>query len=462
MCDNIVVGSRNHQSSTKVPPPTISSTPSPCYSSSSDSCTTPTKDLGERGSPAGASSTPSSNLPVAKSSSKLYKNAQRPPSNSQPVELNGSHIDAGILLSPQLRRSTKFSSSSKLDSRSNLYLSKFNKQSFVQKNIPSVASRIKQFEASKLATRRLSYPIEENKVSSVLKSNDTVEGQNGIDIKNAETSLPPNEQRKSSLGKSTNTIMLYPETYTINRLNSKLVVIVVVIPYLEICDIDLFVVDLSSSKLSSEEANQQLLSVETVDSPEMSNLPTGLEEQKMDQVSQTSSMEELSLINQTVESTNRRPRPEAIVPPHKHTPSFNHSHTHYPILYPSQNRVQQTGGSTFLQPPTQPIATSYSMSYNSGKPTYTTKEQQQRLLTPGQQPLVGGGQQQGLGIASPAQQPLGIATATLAMAHNAAANGDIVTLVSSLLMHIQCSVTVMSFASIIVMSVDLLVTDKSM
>lgn len=171
------------------------------------------------------------------------------------------------------------------------------------------------------------------------------------------------------------------------------------------------------------------------DVSDTSNLPGSTEEQqKMDQMSQTSSMEELSLINS---EHNRRPRPEAIVPPHKHTPPFN---PHYPIVYPSKTRNQQSQVSTFITPPTQPVAaTSYT--FKLGKPSYPTIDQPQRLIkpsTPGQQPIGGTppGQQQPLGITSASGQPLGITTATLAVAHNAAANGDVATLVSSSLMRI--------------------------
>lgn len=47
--------------------------------------------------------------------------------------------------------------------------------------------------------KRQSYIIEEGRQ---MKSDEVVEEQNGIDIKNIEKSLPPNELRKSSLGKS--------------------------------------------------------------------------------------------------------------------------------------------------------------------------------------------------------------------------------------------------------------------
>lgn len=132
-------GSPSH----KISPSTITST-SPCPSSSSESCTTPTNELGERGSPSGASSTSINNgvsLPVKNGS---YKRI----SYSQPVDGNSSIVEAGILLSPQLKRSSKFSLG-KPGSRSKSLLSfparNQSKQSFLQKTSPSVESRIMMF-----------------------------------------------------------------------------------------------------------------------------------------------------------------------------------------------------------------------------------------------------------------------------------------------------------------------------
>lgn len=125
-------------SSHKISPTTISSTPSPSPSSSSESCTTPTNELAERGLPAGASTNSTNQIKL-----------RTFPSNSQPFEPHPTHVEAGILLSPQLKRTPRsFSSGTPIYRSGSLhsFLPKSPKQTFLQKKVPSVASRILQFE----------------------------------------------------------------------------------------------------------------------------------------------------------------------------------------------------------------------------------------------------------------------------------------------------------------------------
>lgn len=126
-------------------------------------------------------------------------------------------------------------------------------------------------------------------------------------------------------------------------------------------------------------------------------------------------MEELSRYNNINESSPQvssraTDRPEAIVPPHKHTPTalpITSSHTHIP--HPLVHSTRGVGP-TYQKPPTQPIATptTYSGNYSGYTSLNLIKTTPTVSATP----------------------PLGLVTATLALAHNATANGDIVTLVS--------------------------------
>ena len=174
-------GSPSH----KISPPAITPT-SPCPSSSSESCTTPTNELGERGSPSGASSTSINNglsLPVKNGS---YKRI----SYSQPVDGNSSIVEAGILLSPQLKRSSKFSLG-KPGSRSKSLLSfpaRNQKQSFLQKTPPSVESRILMFGGGMKHQQLIKY-----------KSGLVAEKEKGVSLQEKSTN---NEQLKTEEQKS--------------------------------------------------------------------------------------------------------------------------------------------------------------------------------------------------------------------------------------------------------------------
>jgi hypothetical protein len=256
------------------------------------------------------------------------------------------------------------------------------RQGFLQKKVPTVASRIKQFE---IGPQHVSQPQTNNKQNYDSLNDDTVTSNiamnNVIDNKETEKKMTD----KASL---------------------------------------------DQKKTTQENENQRKLSTETVSTID----------EPRSEASPTSSMEELSLINQgalpqpaeVISSPEKRPpRPEAIVQPHKHAQfAFN---PHYSIPF------GRPPGSTYIQPPTQPIATPgfTTISYNTAKPPYTTLDQQQRIHKPATsvQQSFGPSQQQPHATPqqiypSPVQQPLGIATANLALAHNAAANGDIVMLVS--------------------------------
>ena len=139
-------------------------------------------------------------------------------------------------------------------------------------------------------------------------------------------------------------------------------------------------------------------------------------------------MEELSQINHANEE-RPRVRPEAVVPPHKHSAqvppfSINHSLSHHPLAFSAQARHQPqvVQHNTYIAPPTQPMAPSYPLPFTMApKTSYSMEQQDQQLLVLKGTSNVQQQQQQ-------QQQPLDIVTTNLA--HNAAANGDVVLLVS--------------------------------
>ena len=142
-------------------------------------------------------------------------------------------------------------------------------------------------------------------------------------------------------------------------------------------------------------------------------------------------MEELSQINHANEE-RPRVRPEAVVPPHKHSAqvppfSINHSLSHHPLAFSAQARHQPqvVQHNTYIAPPTQPMAPSYPLPFTMApKTSYSMEQQDQQLLVLKGTSNVQQQQQQ------QQQQPLDIVTTNLA--HNAAANGDVVLLVSEI------------------------------
>ena len=135
----------------------------------------------------------------------------------------------------------------------------------------------------------------------------------------------------------------------------------------------------------------------------------------------TSSIEELSMINQ---KANKRDQPQKShfdssgpLPKQQAYPRSGHYQYEYTKQTGSQQQ-QPHPGSTYIPHPPQPLA---SMSSNSMQPQLSSYLPEQQELSGAYSSSVlmkGGG------------QPLGIATATLALAHNAAASGDTATLVS--------------------------------
>ena len=149
-------------------------------------------------------------------------------------------------------------------------------------------------------------------------------------------------------------------------------------------------------------------------------------------VSPTSSVEELSFINQNVNISDKRelhsrirPEPQlptATVQPYKHPVSSSHSLSlPHPLEFSTQAHQQQPPfNSTYLSHPTHPSVNLTTHPHFSKVP-YQMNQHEIRDQYSSMMMMKGSGN---------IQQPLGIATANLALAHNAAATGDTVLLVS--------------------------------
>lgn len=353
-------------------PPTVSSSPS---SSSGSNSTTPTNDLGERGSPAGAS-----NGFVNKGQSRKHLEP---------------HGNIKTLFSPQPSRRSPPQFVTRLpENRSDPRLFKPTKlPTFTRRHTVSVADRIAQFGGPKhmIPIHRTFSHVNDDKGPSCggiggldpykdieednksppsttdKKESESNEKKNTVDdasLETKETKVPrvaDNTQQSPSSS-------LQPSEGTHNDNGS-------VTPSLPFSQ--------SSDQLTPS------ISSYTLTQPDRYN----------DLVSPTSSIEELSFINQKRDAAKSH---DHINPPNTQQSYQQRSiQSHHSVGYPNHTSHHPSlSGTTYLPRPPQPLANTS----NSLHPLYAT-------------------------YSTNTNQPLGIATANMALAHNAAAKGDVTTLV---------------------------------
>ena len=357
-------------------PPTISSSPS---SSSGSNSTTPTNDLGERGSPAGAS-----NSNVNKGQSHSRKVLETPAGSG----------NRKTLFSPQPSRKSPPQFIGRIpESRSDLRLFKPTKQpTFTRRHTVSVAERIAQFGGPRQIMHRTYSPVNDDKILSS-------GGIGGLDpYKDIEEdkNSKPLEKEEGENGTNRATDVTSQE----KGLNNPGVVSTQHPP-----------ASLSQQLLPSNDSNdegtvtsssQPVSPMSDQLRPTISSYPLTQPDRLDELVSPTSSIEELSYINQKrdLQSNNSKSH-DPMSHDQNVPPNSQQSHqqrpipSHHPVGYPNHTQQPPPSGTTYLPRPSQPLA-------NVSHPLY---------------------------YSSNSSQPLGIATANLALAHNAAAKGDITTLV---------------------------------
>ncbi len=356
--------------------------------------TTPTNDLGERGSPAGSSNTGGVNPLTSK-----VPHPSKGPDGVGMVH-TGHHGNNKPMFTQSVRRSGPHPFHQLRGSGSETRLFKPSKHpGFTRRHTVSVADRIVQFGGPKRIIHRTYSP--DNKVISS-------GGIGGLDPyrdfeeDNDRRTSPAHKKGVATEGAVSDREGYVPVHDDITSLSQQTLVG------------EEGVVNISPSSFSQPIPS----SFPDQSRPLYWSNPLAQPDKLDEPVSPTSSIEELSVINNRKEGgakPNNVPPTQSSyqrAPPTSHQP---HSHPGYNPVH-NQLQAPPMGGSTYMPRPPQPLANVQQSSMHSIYSPYSSEQ------LSGSAPYLNSAQ---------SQQPLGIATANLALAHNAAAKGDIVKLVGT-------------------------------
>ena len=377
--------------SSSYPYNTIKSPPTVPSSSSYSNLTTPTNDLGERGSPAG-----SSNVGGVNTLTKAPHPSKGP--DGVGVIHTGHHGNNKPMFTQPIRRSGPHPFHQLRGAGSETRLFKPSKHpGFTRRHTVSVADRIVQFGGPKRNIYRTYSP--DNKVIS----------SGGIGGLDPYRDIEEDNDKRTSPARKKGVVT------TEGAVTDRKEDVPVQDDFTSLSQQTLVgeegVVNISPSSFSqpvpslySDQSRSLYLSNPLADRPD-------------EPVSPTSSIEELSVINNRKEG----PKPHNIPPTQlayqRPPPTSHQSHPHSGYN-PAHNQLQapSMGGSTYMPRPPQPLANVQQSSMHSIYSPYSSEQ------LSGPTPYLNHTQ---------SQQPLGIATANLALAHNAAAKGDIAKLVGT-------------------------------